>query len=71
MGVNTKPFGLGLKDVALMFSLFTAPSVFAVSAFLEDCVPGPGLEDVVMACVELLDDCVAHRVWKESISNDR
>jgi hypothetical protein len=71
MGVNTKPFGLGLKDVALTFSLFAAPSVFAASAFLEDCAPGPGPEDVVVACVELLDDCVARRVWKESISNDR
>jgi len=58
-GVNAKAFGLGLKDVALTFSLFAALSAFAASAFLEDCALGPDPEDFVVACVELLDGCVA------------
>ena len=58
-GVNATAFGLGLKDVALTFSLFAALSAFAASAFLEDCAPGPDPEDFVVACVELLDGCVA------------
>jgi len=56
-GVNARAFGLGLKDVALTFSLFAATSAFAASAFLIDCALVPVPEGFGAACVALLDDC--------------
>ena len=58
-GVNAKAFGFGLKDVALMFNLFTAISSFADSAFLVDCELVPDPEAFVVACVAALDGCDA------------
>jgi hypothetical protein len=58
-GVNARAFGLGLKDVALTFSLFAALSAFAASAFLAGCAVGPDPEAFVVVCVELLDGCAA------------
>jgi hypothetical protein len=58
-GVNATAFGLGLKDVALTFSLFAATSAFAASAALVDCAFVPDPEGFVVTCVVLLDGCVA------------